>query len=76
MNGAALATDFEVVSPTKVSKLPTSLLQGEEKTVIDEKTVCYVSKFDLQLKGWVQEFRAVDSLRQNVLDTLGKLFLF
>jgi hypothetical protein len=76
VNGAALATDFEVVSPTKVSKLPTSLLQGEEKTVIDEKTVCYVSKFDLQLKGWVQEFRAVDSLRQNVLDTLGKLFLF
>ena len=43
----------------------------EEKQVVDEKTVCYVSNFDLQSKSWIEEFQQLDSLRQGLVDTLG-----
>lgn len=53
VNGNPLGADFDVGSPAKTTKIPTSLFQAEERTVLDEKTVCYVSKFDLQLKTWI-----------------------
>jgi hypothetical protein len=45
--------------PKSATSLPTAL----EKLVIQEKTVCYVSNFDLQSKDWIAEFKNLDIFR-------------
>jgi len=50
VNGVPLNTEGDFASPSKPLKVTTSLPVLEEKTVLQEKTVCYVSNFDLQSK--------------------------
>ena len=58
--------------PYSDMSLPTSQKIRAEKQIIEERTVCYISNFDLEASGWVAEFKKLDTYRQSVVDQLGK----
>ena len=56
-------------------KLPGDLYMSDTK-VIESKTVCYCSNFDLNVNEWFNEYENIEIFKINVNKNLGKFFFF
>ncbi len=54
-----------------VMKLPGELYMSETK-VIESKTVCYCSNFDINVNDWFNEYENIEIFKINVNKNLGK----
>jgi hypothetical protein len=74
VEGVRATADYDLgASPSKLPGGPTtSLLLLNEKAILQEKKVCYISNFDLSTKEWVAEFKGLDLYRQSLVNNLGK----
>lgn len=50
-------------------------VQPDEK-VIESKTICYCSNFDLNINEWFNEYENIEIFKLNMKKNLGKLFCF
>ena len=56
-------------------KLPGDIYMSDTK-VIESKTVCYCSNFDLNVNEWFNEYENIEIFKINVNKNLGKFFFF
>lgn len=55
--------------------LPTN--QGGDLKVIESKTICYLSNFDLNINEWFNEYENIEIFKINTKKNLGKtLYIF
>lgn len=50
-----------------------SNFEGHETKVIDSKTVCYCSNFDLNINEWFNEYENIEIFKLNMKKNLGNV---
>jgi hypothetical protein len=48
--------------------------EGAEHKVIESKTICYCSNFDLNVNEWFNEYENIEIFKMNMKKNLGKFF--
>lgn len=57
-----------------VMSLPSN--QGGDLKVIESKTICYCSNFDLNINDWFNEYENIEIFKINMKKNLGKVTKF
>jgi hypothetical protein len=54
----------------KISELP--IPSAHEEKVIDSKTICYCSNFDININDWFNQYENIEIFKINIKKNLGK----
>lgn len=66
------SSDLVQETADNVMQLP-SMRPSNDAKVIESKTVCYLSNFDLNINEWFNEYENIEIFKINMKKNLGKL---